>query len=364
MASSYHINHVKTLPRIGITMGDAAGIGPEIIVKALARKSIYEICRPVVIGSTAILEDALRFTPPQILETLQVRSFHMHGTLAPPQYGTIDVLDVVSLLPSEILQGHIDARAGTAALKAIEAATHLALNGKLDGIATAPICKAAIQKAGSPYPGHTEMLAALTNTAKVVMMLKTVTDESIPPKYTEACTDKSTPRLSVAFVTNHIPFAEVTKQLSIEKIVDVIGITYQAFIRSGKQNPRLAVAALNPHAGEEGLFGKEELNCIIPAIKQAKSSLGNTAVIEGPFPADTLFIKASQGRWDVVIAMYHEQGNIPIKLLAFGKIVNVTLGLPIIRTSVDHGTAFDIAGKGIANEASLIASIKEAASYC
>ncbi len=355
MSISHHINSVKTLPRIGITMGDAAGIGPEIIVKALASKNIYEICRPVVIGSTAIFEHALRFQP-----RLQVRGFRNPREMPATQYGTVDVLEVASLHPSEMGPGHIDIRTGAAAVRAIETATRLALNGTLNAIVTAPICKAAIQRAGCPYPGHTEMLAALTNTPKAVMMLKTGAD---PSGWTEA-QNRNRKHLAVVFVTNHIPLAEVPKHLSIQKIVDVIAITHQAFLQRGTHTPRLALAALNPHAGEDGLFGTEELNCIIPAIQQARASLGTQTFIDGPFPADTLFIKASQGHWDAVIAMYHDQGNIPIKLLAFGQIVNITLGLPIIRTSVDHGTAFDIAGKGIANETSLIAAIKEAATYC
>ncbi len=333
----------KSLPRIGITMGDAAGIGPEIIVKALAAPGLYEVCRPIVIGSAAIIEAALRFAPAGCERAVRLTDIE---SCSYPD-GTIDVLNITSLSPSEIALGSIDARAGAAAVKAIEVATRLALDGQLDGIATAPICKASIHLAGCPYPGHTEILTALTHTAKSVMMLQSE-------------------RLTISFVTNHIPLAEVPKHLSVERIVDVVCITRAALVRGGIPYPRLVVAGLNPHAGEKGMFGEEERQLIAPAIAEAKRRLGlqKCGTIAGPLPADTLFISASQGRWDAVIAMYHDQGNIPIKLLAFGEIVNITLGLPIVRTSVDHGTAFDIAGKGVANETSLVAAIKCAARLC
>ena len=329
------MNSEKLRPRIGITMGDAAGVGPEIIVKALADPSLYEVCQPIVIGSAAIIEDALRFAPTERGRKVRTIATPAQASI-PASDNLIDVLNVSSLSPSEIAVGSIDARAGAAALTAIETATRLALEGQLDGIATAPICKASIQRAGSPYPGHTEMLAALTQVPMSVMMLQSE-------------------RLRVSFVTNHIPLVEVPKHLSVERVVDVVCITREALMRWGIPNPRLVVAALNPHAGEEGMFGKEEQQVIIPAIARLKFK------VAGPLPADTLFVKANQGEWDAVIAMYHDQGNIPIKLLAFGEIVNITLGLPIVRTSVDHGTAFDIAGKGVARETSLIAAIKCAA---
>ena len=329
------MNSAKSLPSIGITMGDAAGIGPEIIVKALADPSLYEVCQPIVIGSAAIIEDALRFVPTE--RGRKVRTIATPSQASVPAHrNLIDVLDVSSLSPSEVAAGSIDARAGAAAVKAIETATQLALEGQLAGIATAPICKASIQRAGSPYPGHTEMLAALTRVPTSVMMLQSE-------------------QLTVSFVTNHIPLAEVPKHLSVESVVDVVCITQEALIRWGIPSPRLVVAGLNPHAGEEGMFGKEEQQVIIPAIARL------TFKVDGPLPADTLFVKACRGEWDAVIAIYHDQGNIPIKLLAFGEIVNITLGLPIVRTSVDHGTAFDIAGKGVASEMSLIAAIKCAA---
>ena len=355
-------------------MGDAAGIGPEIVVKALTHKSVYSSCQPIVIGSSAILQDAcFRFTtsnrPPLNLNIIKT------PTQAIARHGTIDVLDVSSIAPQDISVGTIDARAGAAAVKAIETGTHLTMHGELDAITTAPICKAAIHRAGISYPGHTEMLADFTNTPHVVMMLCTpkaldnnqrsaisrqqegiTSTETSLPMETESRQPRAVP--TVSFVTNHIALADVPKHLSTERIVEVIRITRQALIGCGISEPRLVVAGLNPHAGEDGVFGKEEEYLIRPAVAQAQARFGP---IDGPLPADALFVKASRGEWDAVIVMYHDQGNIPIKLLGFGELVNVTLGLPIVRTSVDHGTAFDIAGKGIANEMSLVGALSCAA---
>ena len=344
-------------PKIGITMGDAAGIGPEIIVKALAYESIYSVCQPIVIGSPDILWDAtVRFTP------LGIPQLKLNIINTPAQavaaHGTIDVLNVAPISPQDISIGTVDARAGAAAVKAVETATYLAMGGELDAITTAPICKAAVHRAGMSYPGHTEMLADFTNASDVVMMLCTaeaLTAESALKTPTSSKSAYNSAAFAVSFVTNHIALADVPKHLSIKRIVDVICLTHQALIRSGISEPRLVVAGLNPHAGEEGIFGKEEEQFICPAIAQAQAHVGK---IDGPLPADALFVKAVQGEWHAVIAMYHDQGNIPIKLLGFGELVNVTLGLPIVRTSVDHGTAFDIVGKGIASETSLVAALK------
>ncbi len=339
-------------------MGDAAGIGPEIIVKALTHRDVYSFCQPIVIGSPTILEKACQPIPSVSSERRET-GLRINSIKTPEQasaiYGTIDVLDVSSIVPEEISFGTIDARAGAAAVKAIEVATHLAMLGELDAITTAPISKAAINRAGYPYPGHTEMLAAFTNTPDVVMML--CTPEALTANAGRNVGNKHV-GFAVSFATNHIPLADVSKSLSIEKIVKVIRITQQALIHCGTPEPRLAVAGLNPHAGENGIFGDEEERFIRPAISYVQTP---NATIDGPLPADALFVKAKQGYWHAVIAMYHDQGNIPIKLLGFGELVNVTLGLPIIRTSVDHGTAFDIAGKGIASESSLVAALNCAA---
>ena len=354
-------------------MGDATGIGPEIVVKALTHKSVYSLCQPIVIGSPAIFQDAcLRFTPskksPLNLNTIKT------PTQALARHGTIDVLDVSSISPEDISIGTIDARAGAAAVKAIETGTHLTMQGELDALTTAPICKAAIHRAGISYPGHTEMLAAFTSTPQAVMMLCTPDighqssvirrklkrgwlNENLFTNCRQPTTDNQVIP-AVSFVTNHVALADVPKHLSVERIVEVIRITRQALIHCGIPEPKLAVAGLNPHAGEDGVFGKEEELLIQPAIAQAQEGLGR---IDGPLPADALFVKASQGEWHAVIVMYHDQGNIPIKLLGFGELVNVTLGLPIVRTSVDHGTAFDIVGKGIANEMSLVGALSCAA---
>ena len=338
-------------------MGDAAGIGPEIIVKALACKSIYSVCQPIVIGSPDIFREAVvQFTPPGVPQ-LKLNTIEKPAQAIATR-GIIDILSVASISPQDISVGTIDARAGGAAVKAIETATRLALGGELDAITTAPICKAAIHRAGMPYPGHTEMLADFTDAPDAVMMLCTaeaLIPESALEKIPRSDLTYNSVAFAVSFVTNHIALADVPKHLSIQRIVDVICITHEALIRSGISEPRLVVAGLNPHAGEEGMFGKEEEQFIRPAIAQAQAQVGR---IDGPLPADALFVKAIQGEWHVVIAMYHDQGNIPIKLLGFGGLVNVTLGLPIVRTSVDHGTAFDIAGKGIASEASLVAALK------
>ncbi len=361
------------LPRIGITMGDAAGIGPEIIVKALTNKNVYQICQPIVIGSAAIIQDALRFISPTDLRSKTQRNLPQVSVIKSPIQTTavperIDVLDVSSLTPDMFTHGTINPRCGTAAVKTIEAAVQLTLDDMLDGITTAPICKASIQRAGSPFPGHTEMLTSLTQSQKSVMMLKTwdippqfVSGRNIDPKKEKKNSGNSTnlkEHLTVSFVTSHIPIAEVSQKLSVKRISDVIRITHEALIQFGNENPRLVVAGLNPHASEEGMFGKEEETYIKPAIKKAHA---DGYQVEGPLPADTLFKKAIRGEWDAVIAMYHDQGNIPIKLIGFGQVVNITLGLPIVRTSVDHGTAFDIAGQGIASETSLIAALAAAA---
>ena len=361
------------LPRIGITMGDAAGIGPEIIVKALTNKNVYQICQPIVIGSPSIIQHSLNLVStkdakPDSEKNLPKISPIQSVKNATATFGTIDVLNASRLKSEDISYGKIDPQCGAAAVKSIETAAKLTLDGMLDAITTAPICKASIQKAGSPFPGHTEMLANLTQSEKSVMMLKTW---DVPPQFQSNFNIESKKEkkngvvatntkedLTVSFVTNHIPIEKIPQQLSVERINDVVQITHHALIRFGIAKPRLVVAGLNPHAGEEGIFGKEEERYIIPAVQHA---LASGLKVDGPLPADTLFKKAIQGEWDAVIAMYHDQGNIPIKLIGFGQIVNITLGLPIIRTSVDHGTAFDIAGQGVASETSLIAALAAAA---
>ena len=322
-------------PVIGITMGDPSGIGPEIIVKALRETAVTSICRPVVFGDRRILKrEAGRLGLACVFETVSSPDKALSGPDATA------IIEVSSLNPADVLYGKPTPEGGTAMAQYIIRAVEMAKAGKIDAIVTAPISKMALHDAGYNYPGHTEMLADLTGAKDVVMMLAGET-------------------LRVVLVTIHCAYADVTKLLTAEKILKTITITHESLLKVlvGKK-PRIAVAGLNPHAGEGGLFGEEEKNLIAPAVAEA-CRLGIDAT--GPMPADTLFYYAARGRYDVVVCMYHDQGLIPLKLLHFDTGVNVTLGLPIIRTSVDHGTAYDIAGKGIASPASLVSAIKMAA---
>jgi 4-hydroxythreonine-4-phosphate dehydrogenase len=283
-----------SLPRIGITVGDPAGIGPEIVFRARVDPRVTAVCEPVVYGPA----DSSRFTP-----------------------------------------GRLSAEAGRAAYDAIVAAVRDAQAGRIDAVATAPVNKEAFALAGLSWRGHTDLLAHLTGAASVAMMF-----------YAEA--------LRVVLATIHVPLAEVPGLLTQASLEQVIRLTARQMPRFGFARPRIAVAGLNPHAGEHGVLGSEERDVFEPAIAACRADL---IEVTGPFPADTLFARAAAGQFDVVVASYHDQGLIPIKLLAFGKAVNVTLGLPIIRTSVDHGTAFDIAGQGIASHQSLVEAIRLAA---
>jgi 4-hydroxythreonine-4-phosphate dehydrogenase len=281
-------------PIVGITVGDPAGIGPEIARKAAADARVLEVCTPVLYGPPA----GETFTP-----------------------------------------GRIAAKAGQAAYDAIAAAVDDAMHGRIAGIATAPINKEAFAAAGVPWRGHTELLAHLTGAPRVAMMF--YADE-----------------LRVVLATIHVPLAEVPRLLTRESLEETIALAAAELPRFGVAAPRLALAGLNPHAGEHGLMGVEEHLTLIPAVEASRA---RGIRIDGPFPADTIFVRALRGDYDAVIACYHDQGLIPIKLVAFGRAVNVTLGLPIIRTSVDHGTAFDIAGRGVADPSSLVHAVLLAA---
>jgi 4-hydroxythreonine-4-phosphate dehydrogenase len=324
----------STTPIIGITMGDPAGIGPEIVVKALSRHEVHSQCRPVVFGDPAIIQRELH---------------NLHSRLSINPIDKIDqaqfspaVLNLFSLsnLNAESTRyGHPNRESGNAMGQYIIRSVTMALNHEIDAIITAPINKKSLQVGGYQYPGHTEMLAHHTSTADVVMML-------------------AGEKLRVVPVTIHCALQEVPKLITADKIVKTILITDKGLKNYfSLSSPRIAVAALNPHAGEEGLFGEEEKEIIIPAIEQAQQ---RSAQVFGPLPADTLFYHASRGKFDAVVCMYHDQGLIPFKLLHFDDGVNITLGLPIIRTSVDHGTAYDIAGKGFASPLSLINAIRVA----
>jgi 4-hydroxythreonine-4-phosphate dehydrogenase len=314
-------------------MGDPAGIGPEIIVKALSDPRIHDLCRPVVFGDRGALSlYAGKRRVPAIREIT-------HPSEAQGKPHQIDLVAVCSLEPTVLTPGIPKREGGTAMVDCIVTAVDLAKRKELSAVVTCPISKALMHQAGHPYEGHTQLIASLTRCKNYVMML-------------------AGKKLRVALVTIHCALKEVPSLLSKEKVSRTIRITARALEQDfGIPEPRLAVAALNPHAGEEGLFGKEEESIIGPAIRKAKAQ-GYRA--EGPFPADSLFYRASGGEFDAVVAMCHDQGLIPLKLLHFSDAVNVTLGLPIVRTSVDHGTAYDIAGKDMADPSSLKAAIRMA----
>jgi 4-hydroxythreonine-4-phosphate dehydrogenase len=314
-------------------MGDAAGIGPEIIMKALADPAIYESARPFVIGDAKMLERAGRITD----VGLAVRRI---GSVAEAGFGvgTVDCLDL-DLLPADLPFGQVSAQAGDAAYRFLERAIQLANEGAIDAICTAPLNKEALHKGGHIYPGHTEILGALTGTSDFAMML-------------------TAPKLRVIHVTTHVGLLDAIKKINPDRVHRVIRLAHETLSRAGIANPRIGVCAINPHAGENGLFGNgEEAEKIIPAVQRAA---GEGINVQGPLPADTLFYRASRGDFDIVVAMYHDQGHGPIKVLGIEAGVNITVGLPIIRTSVDHGTAFDIAGKGIAAAESLKEALRQA----
>lgn len=320
-------------PVIGITMGDGAGVGPEIIMKALGDEAVYASCRPLVIGDTKILERAGRV----VQSSLKVRSI---SSLSEAAYaiGTVECLDL-NLLPADLPFGRVSAEAGHAAFMYLQRAIELANAGQLDAICTAPLNKEALHKGGHLYPGHTEILAELTGTQDYSMML-------------------SAPKLKVIHVTTHVGIIDAIRMIEPQRVYRVIRLAHETLQRAGYAQPRIAVCGINPHAGENGLFGYgEEEEKIIPAVERAQNE---GIQVFGPLPADTLFFRTTRGDFDIVVAMYHDQGHGPVKVLGLESGVNITVGLPIIRTSVDHGTAFDIAGKGIADEQSIKEALRQA----
>jgi len=323
-------------PIIAITMGDATGIGPEVIVKALSHPEPYKECRHVVIGDAKRLQQAQRITKSHV-EINTIVSEAIIDTDYQP--GIVDCIDL-ALIPQDLHWGKISPLAGDAAFRYMKLAAQLAMQGTVNAISTAPLNKEALHAGGHQFPGHTELLASLTNTDEVSMML-------------------SSPRLRVVHVTTHIGLLDAIEKIEPGLVQRTIARAHTALIRSGISNPRIGVCAINPHAGENGLFGRgEEASKIKPAVA-ACNHLGWN--VTGPLPADTLFYLAQRGDFDVVIAMYHDQGHGPIKVLGLESGVNITLGLPVIRTSVDHGTAFDIAGTGKADERSMVEAIHQAA---
>ncbi|MBP1934365.1 4-hydroxythreonine-4-phosphate dehydrogenase PdxA [Ammoniphilus resinae] len=320
-------------PVIGITMGDAAGVGPEIIVKALLDKNVYEQSHPLVIGDAKILERARKIVGADV-------EIHPIQNVSDAKFscGTIDCMDL-DLLPVDLPFGEVSSAAGDAAFRFIEKSVELAQKGDIQAICTAPLNKEALHKGGHIFPGHTEILAELTGTKDFSMML-------------------SSPKLKVIHLTTHVGLIKAIEMINPERTYTVVKLAHETLTRAGMKNPSIAVCGINPHAGENGLFGNgEEEEKLVPGIEKAKSEGIN---VSGPHPADTLFFRAARGDFDMVVACYHDQGHGPIKVLGLEAGVNITVGLKggIIRTSVDHGTAFDIAGKNIADERSMLEAIR------
>lgn len=316
-------------------MGDAAGIGPEVIMKSLAHTELYDQCRPLVIGDAMRLQEAGRITGAQLsVWSLSPEQFSEALYVA----GAVDCIDL-KLIPKDLPWGKLSSVAGDAAFRYIETAARLAIDGKVQAICTAPLNKEALHAGGHKYPGHTEMLAALTGTQEVSMML-------------------STPKMRVIHVTTHIGLIDAIAKIEPALVERTIMRGFAALQKSGIVQPRIGVCGINPHAGENGLFGRgEEAEKIEPAIAACRARGLN---VEGPLPADTLFFRAQRGDFDLVVAMYHDQGHGPVKVLGLESGVNITIGLPVVRTSVDHGTAFDIAGTGKADERSMIQALLQA----
>ena len=326
-------------PIIGISMGDPAGIGPEIVVKALMDKSVYERCHPVVVGDAGVMKKAVALlnAPCKVNAVEKVAD-------AKFTFGTIDVFDLKNV-SDKVQFGEVSAEAGNAAFEAVKKVIELALINEVDATVTGPINKASINLAGHHFSGHTEIYAHYTNTKKYAMLL-------------------AEEHLRVIHVTTHVSLRDACDLVKADRILEVVQLLADACQQFGIANPKIAVAGLNPHASDGGLFGWEEEREIIPAINQARA-MGYDVV--GPMPADSMFSKAIGGGYDGCVAMYHDQGHIPFKVEGFKwneakqrmdvRGVNITLGLPIIRVSVDHGTAFEVAGKGVASEQAMSISI-------
>ncbi|MDX3894333.1 4-hydroxythreonine-4-phosphate dehydrogenase PdxA [Pusillimonas sp.] len=317
-----------TLP-LGITMGDAAGIGPEIILKLFdagldAPAAVY--------GDAGVLRRTARDLGLQRIPIVETDA--LDALPAAPSADSLTVVNRWRALPPDLVPGRLDAAAGRGAYEYLCHAIDDALAGRLRAIVTAPLNKEAMQAGGADFPGHTEILAERTSTPHYAMML-------------------ANRELRVILVTIHMALADVFKHITVQSELDTITLAHQACLQAGMKQPRIAVAGLNPHAGENGRFGREEIDIIEPAIRQARAQ---GLDVSGPWPGDTIFMRARRGEFDIVVAQYHDQGLIPVKYLGVEEGVNVTVGLPFVRTSVDHGTAFDIAGRGIADPASLRAA--------
>jgi 4-hydroxythreonine-4-phosphate dehydrogenase len=328
-------------PILGITMGDPSSIGPEIAAKALADTAVYAKARPFVIGDRNAMADALRITnlPLTLVPIGKVSDARF-------THGSMDVLDMANVDMAKLQYGQVSTMCGKASVEYIERAIAMALASEIDAVVTGPIHKESIHQAGCPYPGHTEIFGALTRTQDYAMMLLGAD-------------------LRVVHVSTHVSLREAIRRVQKPRVLTVIRLAHRALQALGIAEPKIAVAGLNPHAGEHGLFGDEEIKEITPAIQEARDE---GIRVDGPFPPDTVFGQARGGLFDLVVCMYHDQGHVPLKTLGFTfdrasqtwtsvSGVNVTLGLPIIRTSVDHGTAFDKAGKGTAMHQSMLDAI-------
>jgi 4-hydroxythreonine-4-phosphate dehydrogenase len=324
-------NTIIPRPILAITLGDPAGVGPEIILKALVREDVFSRCRPLVIGDARILERASGWLDSPLLPIEAVTD----PRAGQYEKGTLPLLDLHNAAPEDCPVGKVSAPAGRAAVEYVFRACDLAMDGMVDAVVTPPLNKAAMNLAGFHYAGHTELLAERTHAGKVSMLLVG-------------------PTLRVVHVSTHVSLEEAIRRVTRLRVEQVIDLADRSARALGFTHPRIAVAGLNPHASEGGLFGDQEAREIVPAVQAARQ---RGLDVSDPLPPDTVFLRAVKGEFDIVVAMYHDQGHIPMKLLAFDEGVNVSIGLPIIRTSVDHGTAFDIAGTGAAREASLLAAI-------
>ncbi|HZE71434.1 MAG TPA: 4-hydroxythreonine-4-phosphate dehydrogenase PdxA [Pyrinomonadaceae bacterium] len=324
----------RLLPRIGITMGDPAGIGPEVVLKAVAEAEVRRVCVPVIIGDAQLLAHTARTLDLQSGYDIIRKEEKIPDDISEPVIFHLD--NIGGFIEPGIESG----TAGRAAAGYIEAAVQLCAAGSIDAIATAPINKRALFLGGYSFPGHTEFLAHLTGAEEYAMAFVAA-------------------NLRIVLLSTHVPLSEAIRMVERDRIIKIVKLAHRELQRWGIERPRLAVAALNPHGAEGGLFGVEEASEIVPAIEACRGP--EDINVQGPYSADTVFLRASRGEFDGVIACYHDQAMIPVKCLSFGEAVNVTLGLPFIRTSVDHGTAFDIAGKGLAEHSSMVAAIKLAA---
>ncbi len=318
-------------PAIAITMGDPCGIGPEVVIKALADPQVYASCRPVVVGNTFAMQQALELTG---------LSLSINETDDPTSAGenpaVVDVVDIHNLNPEDITVGEISIPCGKAAMQWVSKAGELALAGIVDGLATAPLNKEAASLAGYQSIGHMELLQELSGAKTVATMLLAK-------------------NLRVVHLTTHRSLRLACDYVKKDRILEFLQLTHDNFVKWGFTSPRIAAAALNPHGSDGGLLGNEESEEIAPAVKEAQERGIN---VVGPVPADIVFHQAIQGRYDTVLCMFHDQGHIPVKVYGFEESITANLGLPFVRTSVDHGTAFDIAGKGVADHFSMLESIR------